>query len=123
MPCSMQSGQLIGHPLAQMLALRSLVGCMRAVYPPCATLMFLGRKVHTSYPLLGEKKLDDNSKSCYFLGVLPDGNGVKVLDSTTRKIVKTCDAIFEESVIPSPELSRSSKPLSKPSLQSPWIYP
>lgn len=53
-----------------------------------------GTTGHYLLPSADRGKLDDKSHPCIFLGVLPDGNGVSVLDTKTRKVVKTRDAVF-----------------------------
>lgn len=47
-------------------------------------------------PSANREKLDDHTHECYFLGVLPHGDGVKVLDAVTKKVVKTRDAFFDD---------------------------
>lgn len=47
-------------------------------------------------PSANRKKLDDHTRPCFFLGVLPHGDGVKVLDASTQKLVKTRDTFFDE---------------------------
>lgn len=67
-------------------------------------------------------KLDNHSRDCQFISVLPHGGGVKVIDSMTNNIVKTRDAIFDH----------ESKPVTTPAIPNPntelfnhkfpWIY-
>lgn len=51
-------------------------------------------------PSADRKKMDNHSRRCYFLGVLPHGDGVKVLDKHSNKIIKTRDAMFDEVIEP-----------------------
>lgn len=73
-------------------------------------------------PSANREKLDNNSRDCYFLSVLPNGDGVKVLDAVTQKTVKTCDVFFDEST--SPLTPTSNQPsLSSTDPAAPWLYP
>lgn len=74
-------------------------------------------------PIANCDKLDNHTRDCYFVSVLPHGDGVKVLDITTRKTVKTCDAFFEES-INQPEIT-SQLPKRSPlnDNATAWLYP
>lgn len=54
-------------------------------------------------PSASREKLRNHTRDCYFLGVLPCGDGVKVLDAKTNKLVKTRDVFFNESYDLHPE--------------------
>lgn len=70
------------------------------------------------------KKLDSHSRDCIFLGVLPHGDGVKVLDTITRKVVKTREAYFDEGGTQQSHPSNESKSnLEESDDYSPWSYP
>lgn len=47
-------------------------------------------------PSSDRRKMDNHSCECYFLGVLPHGDGVKVPDKSSNKIIKTRNAVFDE---------------------------
>lgn len=73
-------------------------------------------------PSANREKLDNNSRDCYFLSVLPNGDGVKVLDAETQKTVKTRDVFFDESTSPPTPNSNRPSP-SSTDLAAPWLYP
>lgn len=81
-----------------------------------------GAKGQYLLPSADRDKLDNHTCDCYFLSVLPHGDGVKVLDAKTRKVVKTRDAQFDESfnheVISHPPLNSSNTPGI-----TPWLLP
>lgn len=74
-------------------------------------------------PSANRQKLDNHSRSCLFLGVLPHGDGVKVLDKSTRQIAKTQDAVFDENHESLDTTPYSQPPSSTPPVNPPWIYP
>lgn len=89
-----------------------------------------GAKGAYRLPSADRDKLDNHTRDCYFLSVLPHGDGVKVLDAKTKKIVKTRDAYFDESnnteVHDSHlQLSDSSTPIHTSSIpeNTPWLFP
>lgn len=68
-------------------------------YPPSMehTNVFGAQGVYL-LPAVDCGKLDNNSRDCQFIGVLPHGDGVKVIDSLTGKIVINRDAFFNDEV-------------------------
>lgn len=75
-------------------------------------------------PSSDQKKLDNHTQDFYFLGVLPNGNGVKVIDAKTRKLIQFCDVFFNKyenlsikSSIHQHETNKSSEP------NPPWVFP
>lgn len=78
---------------------------------------------HYLVPTADRRKLDSNTRACYFLGVLPNGDGVKVVDSTSKKIVKTCDYFFPWNPV-TMNPSSGQSPQSKTEIdESPWDFP
>lgn len=73
-------------------------------------------------PSANRKKLADHTRPCLFLGVLAHGDGVKVLNISTRKLVKTRDAFFDEENLPG-HVPSSIPHIIKPSpANSPWLF-
>lgn len=68
-------------------------------------------------------KLDNHTRDCYFLSVLPHGDGVKVLDAITKKTIKTRDAFFEESVTHPDSSPKPSMSPDQRNQTTQWIYP
>lgn len=74
-------------------------------------------------PAADRKKMDDHPLPFHFMGVLPHGDGVKVLDKSTNCIIKTGDAIFDEKC-QSAEMTHKKQSINPPtSKDSAWIYP
>lgn len=87
-----------------------------------------GAKGQYFVPSENRDKLDNHTRDCYFLSVLPHGDGVKVLDAKTRKVVKTRDAQFDEHVnhdqtTHTPPVLPSSINQSSNDNTSPWLLP
>lgn len=61
-------------------------------------------------PSADRSKLGDNSRQCRFLGVLPRGDGWRVLDCLTRRVVKTRDAYFNEEAHAEGDIKTPSHP-------------
>lgn len=74
-------------------------------------------------PSADQKNLDSNSCTCYFLGVLPSGNGVKVSDSVTKKIVKTQDVYFLDNHNSSTSMSTDPTIKDPKTNEAPWDFP
>lgn len=68
-------------------------------------------------------KLDSNTHDCYFLSVLPNGDGVKVLDAMTKKTVKTRDTIFDDSINQTVHIPHSQPTSHATDPAAPWLYP
>lgn len=82
-----------------------------------------GSKGSCLIPSADRKKLDNHTCDCYILGVLPNGDGVKVLDAITKRLVKSRDAFFDEHT---PSLTNSPSIYHKPQISTnihPWLYP
>lgn len=71
-------------------------------------------------PSVTRKKLDDHSKSCIFLGVLPREDGYKVLDSGTCLVIKTRNARFIDTDLPRIQPPEKPEKINK---IVPWIFP
>lgn len=74
-------------------------------------------------PSADRRKLDDNTQECVFLGVLPHGDGVKVLDTSSKRVVKTRDAFFSDAQPLQEDSDTSPVGVSNKPSGSPWIYP
>lgn len=75
-------------------------------------------------PSANRDKLDNRSQECIFLGVLPHGDGVRVLEMQTKKFVKTQDAVFDRETTPTRDSSNPN--LINPGSsnhESPWLFP
>lgn len=73
-------------------------------------------------PSANRQKLDDHTRACVFLGVLPKWDGVKVMDLQTKKIVKKRDALFDETEL---KLQSPVTPLNTTQMRQndpPWLY-
>lgn len=73
-------------------------------------------------PTADRQKLDDHTRDCIFLGALQKGDGVKVMDVSSKRIIKTRDAFFEEHN-PLHEKQDTSPATHVKSSASPWLYP
>lgn len=78
--------------------------------PSFRHVQVFGATGHYLIPRTDRGKLDDHARPCLFLGVLPDGNGVLVLATTTREVVKTRDASFDSFITKTTSSSPSSPP-------------
>lgn len=74
-------------------------------------------------PSAERKKMDNHSHECYFLGVLPQGDRLKVLDKSSKTIIKTRDAMFDEveDPIKDPHTPQTEHPCH-PGITS-WLFP
>lgn len=69
------------------------------------------------------KKLDYHTQDCYFLCALPHGDGVRVLDASSKKIVKTRDAVFDENESQPAPIPHEPSIDGHHSLNPAWLYP
>lgn len=74
-------------------------------------------------PSANRNKLDDNSWACLFLGVLPHGDGVTVLDLITKKIIKTRDVHFGSEGVDSVDEPVNPSLSSPKASDAPWLFP
>lgn len=75
-------------------------------------------------PAANRDKLDNHSRECRFIGVLPHGDGVKVIDSVSGKIVKTRDAVIDDESLPDSMVGiNPTSPSSLDVDHLPWLYP
>lgn len=72
-------------------------------------------------PSANRRKLDNHSCECYFLGVLPNRDGVKVSDAKSNKIVETWDSYFHNDFTITN--SKPSESQTDTVSNSPWLYP
>lgn len=86
--------------------------------PSFRHVQVFGASGHYCLPRADRGKLDDNSRPCFFLGVLPSGDGVLVFDTVNKTTVKTRDAVFNpitpDVVAPHSALSPSHAILPRP---------
>lgn len=92
--------------------------------PSMSHAQIFGAKGCYLVPSANRKKLDNHTRRCYFLGVLPNGDGMKVLDASSKKVIKTRDAFFHQDFLMEQPNHKNHQDLSSfvPST-SPWLYP
>lgn len=80
-----------------------------------------GAKGYYLEPSADRQKLDDDARACFFLGVLPDGDGVRVIDVNSRRIVKTRDVSFRDEPVTFNDSDQSStRDINQ---ESSWVFP
>ena len=72
-------------------------------------------------PEANRRKLDPKARAALFLSYLTDGNGFRVWDLDRRQVVKTRDALFDDSVFPYDH--RTVGPTPTITVELPWPPP
>lgn len=64
--------------------------------PEVSYFCVFGSKAYAFVPAKKRKKLDAKSVLGIMVGYVPDGKGYILYDPSTRKVLTSCDAIFDE---------------------------